>query len=109
MKDIQNIDELRFHLTENMNSMILDLLIVQQMLNESKLNKKERQLLENQKKELLRLFRIEFQKHNVEQIKKYNELMNKKKKKEKQVVKTLFLYFFLFPYCFDKSIPFKQV
>jgi hypothetical protein len=57
--------------------MILDLLIVQQMLNESKLNKKERQLLENQKKELLRLFRIEFQKHNVEQIKKYNELMNK--------------------------------
>ena len=77
MKDIQNIDELRFHLTENMNSMILDLLIVQQMLNESKLNKKERQLLENQKKELLRLFRIEFQKHNVKQIKKYNELMNK--------------------------------
>lgn len=77
MKDIQNIDELRFHLTEIMNSMILDLLIIQQMLNESKLNKKERQLLENQKKELLRLFRIEFQKHNVEQIKKYNELMNK--------------------------------
>lgn len=77
MKDIQNIDELRFHLTENMNNMMLDLLIVQQMLNESKLNKKERQLLENQKKELLRLFRIEFQKHNVEQIKKYNELMNK--------------------------------
>lgn len=77
MKDIQNIDELRFHLTENMNSMILDLLIVQQILNESKLNKKEKELLENQKKELLRLFRIEFQKHNVEQIKKYNELMNK--------------------------------
>ena len=77
MKDIQNIDELRFHLTENMNSMILDLLIVQQMLNESKLNKKERQLLENQKKELLRLFRIEFQKHNVEQIKKYKEIITK--------------------------------
>ena len=77
MKDIQNIDELRFHLTENMNSMILDLLIVQQILNESKLNKKEKELLENQKKELLKLFRIEFQKNNVEQIKKYNELMNK--------------------------------
>ena len=77
MKDIQNIDELRFHLTENMNNMMLDLLIVQQMLNESKLNKNEKELLENQKKELLRLFRIEFQKNNVEQIKKYNELMNK--------------------------------
>ena len=77
MEDIQNIDELRFHLTENMNNMMLDLLIVQQMLNESKLNQKEKELLENQKKELLRLFRIEFQKNNVEQIKKYNELMNK--------------------------------
>ena len=77
MDDIQNIDELRFHLTENMNNMMLDLLVIQQMLNESKLNKKEKELLENQKKELLRLFRIEFQKNNVEQIKKYNELMNK--------------------------------
>ena len=77
MEDIQNIDELRFHLTENMNNMMLDLLVIQQMLNESKLNKKEKELLENQKKELLRLFRIEFQKNNVEQIKKYNELMNK--------------------------------
>lgn len=77
MEDIQNIDELRFHLTENMNNMMLGLLVIQQMLNESKLNKKEKELLENQKKELLRLFRIEFQKNNVEQIKKYNELMNK--------------------------------
>ena len=77
MDDIQNIDELRFHLTENMNNMMLDLLVIQQMLNESKLNKKEKELLENQKKELLRLFRIEFQNNNVEQIKKYNELMNK--------------------------------
>ena len=77
MENVKNIDELRFHLTENMNNMMLDLLIVQQMLNESKLSQKERQLLENRKKELLRLFRIEFQKNNVEQIKKYNELMNK--------------------------------
>ena len=77
MENVKNIDELRFHLTENMNNMMLDLLVIQQMLNESKLNKKEKELLENQKKELLRLFRIEFQKNNVEQIKKYNELMNK--------------------------------
>ena len=34
-------------------------------------------LLKEHKRELLELFRIEFQKHNVEQIKKYNELMNK--------------------------------
>ena len=47
------------------------------MLKESKLSKKERELVENQKEELLILFKIEFQKNNVEQIKKYNELMNK--------------------------------
>ena len=68
---------LRFNLTENMNSMMIDILILNQMLKDSKLSKKERELVENQKEELLILFKIEFQKNNVEQIKKYNELMNK--------------------------------
>lgn len=69
--------DLRFNLTKNMNSMMIDILILNQMLKESKLSKKERELVENQREELLILFKIEFQKHNVEQIKKYNELMNK--------------------------------
>lgn len=69
--------DLRFNLTKNMNSMMIDILILNQMLKESKLSKKERELVENQKEELLILFKIEFQKNNVEQIKKYNELMNK--------------------------------
>lgn len=70
-------NDLRFHLTEEMNNMMLNALILQQMLKDSKLSKKERKLIEQQKEELLLLFRIEFQKNNVEQIKKYNELMNK--------------------------------
>lgn len=69
--------DLRFNLTKNMNSMMIDILILNQMLKESKLSKKERELVENQKKELLILFKIEFQKNNVEQIKKYNEFMDK--------------------------------
>ena len=69
--------DLRFNLTKNMNSMMIDILILNQMLKESKLSKKERELVENQREELLILFKIEFQKNNVEQIKKYNELMNK--------------------------------
>lgn len=69
--------DLRFNLTKNMNSMMIDILILNQMLKESKLSKKERELVENQKEELLILFKIEFQKNNVEQIKKYNELMDK--------------------------------
>lgn len=70
--------DLRFNLTEDMNNTMIQMLIVNQMLKENKkLSKKERKLLEEHKNELLELFRIEFRKNNVEQIKKYNELMNK--------------------------------
>jgi len=68
---------LRFHLTEEMNNMMIELLVTEQMMKENKLIKKERKLLENHKAELLEDFRKEFQRNNVEQIKKYNELMNK--------------------------------
>jgi len=70
--------DLRFNLTEEMNNTMIQMLITQQMLRENKkLNKEERKLLEEHKNELLELFRIEFQKHNEEQIKKYHELMEK--------------------------------
>lgn len=68
---------LRFHLTEEMNNMMIELLVTEQMMKENKLTKKERKLLENHKAELLEDFRKEFQRNNIEQIKKYNELMNK--------------------------------
>ena len=68
---------LRFHLTEEMNNMMIELLVTEQMMKENKLTKKERKLLENHKSELLEDFRKEFQRNNIEQIKKYNELMNK--------------------------------
>ncbi|MBE6156940.1 MAG: hypothetical protein E7161_04290 [Firmicutes bacterium] len=68
---------LRFHLTEEMNNMMIELLVTEQMMKENKLTKKERKLLENPKAELLEDFRKEFQRNNIEQIKKYNELMNK--------------------------------
>ena len=70
--------DLRFNLTKNMNNTMIQMLIVNQMLKENKkLSKKDKKLLEKHKNELLELFRIEFRKNNVEQIKKYNELMNK--------------------------------
>ena len=47
------------------------------MLKENKLSKKEKTLFEKELKELTTLFAIEFRKNNVEQRKKYNELMNK--------------------------------
>ena len=74
----KQLQDLRFNITEDMNNTMIQMLIVNQMLKENqKLNKKERKLLEEHKNELLELFRIEFRKNNVEQIKQYNEFMNK--------------------------------
>lgn len=72
------MEDLRFNLTEEMNNMMIEMLITQQMLREiSNLSKRHRKLLENHKLEIMEEFKKEFQKHNVEQIKKYNELINK--------------------------------
>ncbi len=74
----KQLQDLRFNLIEDMNNTMIQMLIVNQMLKENKkLSKKDKKLLEEHKNELLELFRIEFRKNNVEQIKKYNELMNK--------------------------------
>lgn len=75
---IMKMEDLRFNLTEEMNNMMIELLITQQMLKEiNNLSKRHRKLLENHKLEVMEEFKKEFQKHNVEQIKQYNELMNK--------------------------------
>ena len=61
-----------------MNNTMIQMLIVNQMLKENKkLSKKERKLLEQHKNELLEIFRIEFRRNNIEQIKQYNNLMDK--------------------------------
>ena len=69
--------DLRFNLTEDMNNMMIELLITQQMLKDSKIKKKDKILLENHKLELMEQFKNEFQKHNQNEIKKYNEMMEK--------------------------------
>ena len=74
---INEFENLRFHLTEKVNNIMIEMLITQQMLNENKLSKRDRKLLEEHKTELIEMFREEFQKNNIEQIKKYKELMNK--------------------------------
>ena len=75
--NVNSIDELRFNLTEELNNTMIELLITQQMLNENKLSKRDRKLLEHHKAELLEQFRLEFQRNNIEQIKLYKELINK--------------------------------
>lgn len=75
--NVNSIEELRFNLTEELNNTMIELLITQQMLNENKLSRRNRKLLEHHKAELLEQFRLEFQRNNIEQIKLYKELINK--------------------------------
>lgn len=75
--NVNSIEELRFNLTEELNNTMIELLITQQMLNENKISKRDRKLLEHHKAELLEQFRVEFQRNNIEQIKLYKELINK--------------------------------
>lgn len=67
----------RFILTEDLNNMMIELLITNQMLEENKLSKSDKKLLEEHKNKLMLSFRDEFRKHNVERLKLYNELINK--------------------------------
>ena len=73
MEQMKKLSDLRFCLTEEMNNMMIEMLITQQMLRD----KEDKILLENHKQELMEQFKIEFQKNNTEQIKRYNELINK--------------------------------
>ena len=82
MKNINDINELRFHLTEDMNNIFIELIITKQLLEESMakdttITDEERGALYHHYTKLNDTFIREFRKNNKEQIKKYNELMNK--------------------------------
>lgn len=82
MKNINDINELRFCLTEEMNNTFIELIIIKQLLEESMvkdttITDEERGALYHHYTKLNDTFIREFRKNNKEQIKKYNELMNK--------------------------------
>ncbi len=77
MKKITKLNDLRFNITEDMNNIFIEVVMLRQMLKENKLSNKDRKLLEKELKELTTLFVMEFKKNNVEERKLYNELINK--------------------------------
>lgn len=76
MKDKQ-FKDLRFNITQDMNNMIIEIIVIRQLLKENKVSKKDRKLVEKELKELTDLFVLEFRKNNVEERKLYNDLMKK--------------------------------
>ena len=77
LKKIDDVNELRFNMTPDMSNMFIEIITIRQMLKENKLNEVERKLFKKELKELTTLFVLEFRKNNVEERKRYNELMNK--------------------------------
>ena len=75
MKDKQ-FKDLRFNITQDMNNMIIEIIVIRQLLKEGKVAKKDKKLVEKELKELTTLFVLEFKKNNVEQTKIYNDIMN---------------------------------
>ena len=72
---MKKLEDLRFVLTDEMNKMFIEVLIIKQRLEED-ITLKEQMALEKELKILTNKFIKEFKKNNVEQIKEYKELVN---------------------------------
>ena len=72
---MKKLEDLRFVLTDEMNKMFIEILIIKQRLEED-ITLKEQMVLEKELKILTSKFIKEFRKNNVEQIKEYKELVN---------------------------------
>jgi len=74
---IEKCKNLRFNLTNNMRDLIIEIVIINEILKENNLNTKERESLIKKRDKLLKLFKSEFQKHNIKEIKQYREILDK--------------------------------
>ena len=72
---MKKLEELRFVLTDKMNKMFIEVLIIKQRLEEE-ITLKEQMVLEKELKILTSKFIKEFRKNNVKQINEYKELVN---------------------------------
>ena len=72
---MKKLEDLRFVLTDEMNKMFIEVLIIKQRLEED-ITLKEQMVLEKELKILTSKLIKEFRKNNVEQIKEYKELIN---------------------------------
>ena len=75
---IEKCKNLRFNLTNNMRDLIIEIVIINEILKENNLNTKEREILNKKRDKLLKLFKSEFQKHNIKEIKQYIEILDTK-------------------------------
>lgn len=82
-KDLQNLKDLQFTITENMKDTIIEMLTIRQMLDENELTKKERKLLEKQFEKLKQQFARELQEQNPVQVTFIRSYLSSKKEIDK--------------------------
>lgn len=70
--------DLKFKITDEMINIIIEVLMINQILKQ-KLNKAETITLINQKNKLVKSFIREFQRNNINEIKKYKEIIDTNK------------------------------
>lgn len=78
IKNVEKIDDLRFNLSEKMKDLIIEIILIKEMLKENNLNDIERESLNKKRDKLLKQFKKEFQKNNIDVIKQYNEILDTK-------------------------------
>ena len=71
---MKKLEDLRFVLTDEMNKMLIEVLIIKQRLEED-ITLKEQMALEKELKILTSKFIKEFRKNNVEQIDEYKKIV----------------------------------
>ena len=71
---MKKLEDLRFVLTDEMNKMFIEILIIKQRLEED-ITLKEQMVLEKELKILTNKFIKEFRKNNVEQIDEYKKIV----------------------------------
>ena len=61
-----------------MKDLIIEIILIKEMLKENNLNDIERESLNKKRDKLLKQFKKEFQKNNINVIKQYNEILDTK-------------------------------
>ena len=82
-QDFENLKDLRFNITEEMQDTIIEIAFTNQVLDECELTKKDRKLLEKYNKKLKRKFTLDFQAHNQVQVQIMRAYISGKKEIDK--------------------------
>ncbi len=77
-KDLKKLKDLKFTITKEMENIIFEMLCIKQILDEKKLNKKNKKLLERHFKKLLIKFKRELHTYNPIQIQIINSYLDNK-------------------------------